>query len=301
MSIIRTAHRENPYAQIDKRVFSDVRISWQAKGLLGYLLSQPPNWQVNVKNLINQSPNGRDSVYSILKELTQAGYVTTSKRPVVQGKFAGLDYMVYETPRTASPYPVEPDTVSPDTVQPDTAPPDTEKPDVNNNEVNNTDFTNNDFTNNEERNPDEVSPGPSKPLKAKKQKPADPATHTGGAAKNELFEIYNEWFLEEVGAPPKMLKKDWVGLHQLKQYLGKLPNAKTADAPAKALGYILANWKKLEPYLQKQKDLSQINSNINAIIDQLKNGQPKRQPANKLDLQSLDDAASAYNFSGIGK
>lgn len=100
-SIIRAEkNRDNPYVMIARLVFEDERLSWKAKGIIGYLLSRPDNWQVNVADLQGRSTDGRDSCYAGLKELADHGYI--EKRQLREnGKLAGYEYVVFETPRTA--------------------------------------------------------------------------------------------------------------------------------------------------------------------------------------------------------
>lgn len=78
-NIVRTSKRENPFVMIDHRPLNDDNLSWQAKGLLAYLLSKPDNWIVIVADLVKRATNGRDSVNSILKELEQKGYIERIK------------------------------------------------------------------------------------------------------------------------------------------------------------------------------------------------------------------------------
>jgi hypothetical protein len=38
--------------------FNDARLSWEARGVMGYFLSKPDNWRVNTTDLWKQSPGG---------------------------------------------------------------------------------------------------------------------------------------------------------------------------------------------------------------------------------------------------
>jgi hypothetical protein len=64
----------NNFVQIDKAVFEDDRLSFKAKGILGYLLTKPDGWKVIVKDLCNHSTDGERAVYSGLNELRKYGY-----------------------------------------------------------------------------------------------------------------------------------------------------------------------------------------------------------------------------------
>ena len=127
MSIIRVAQRVNPFAQIDRRVFEDPRLSWKAKGLLGYLLSRPPGWKVRVPDLVKRSRDGREAVYSALSELIAAGYAERIQTRAC-GRFATFDYVIHEVPLTGFPEAVNSDAAGPDSVAPPAVRPDAENP-----------------------------------------------------------------------------------------------------------------------------------------------------------------------------
>lgn len=97
-SIIRVEkNKDNPYVMIDNRIFTDERISWEAKGLLGYLISRPDDWTVMVGDLVNRSTNGRDAVYNMIRELRIYGYVTREDERNEKGKIERVNYRVHET------------------------------------------------------------------------------------------------------------------------------------------------------------------------------------------------------------
>ncbi|WP_378210035.1 DnaD domain protein [Anoxybacteroides rupiense] len=98
MSIVRVRKRENPFVQIDRTVFEDHSLSWKAKGILGYLLSKPDNWQIYIADLEKKAKDGRDSVRTGLRELEENGYVRKVRTRGTNGKFAGWEYQVFETP-----------------------------------------------------------------------------------------------------------------------------------------------------------------------------------------------------------
>jgi hypothetical protein len=154
-TIFRTAKRENPYVQIDKTVLNDQRLSWKAKGLLAFLLSKPDHWEINIKNLIKQAKDGKEAVYSGIKELIKFGYIVRVESRN-KGRFAQIEYLIYENPQlagasnstysteefrqihqipTKTPLPENPDTVNRDTAKPETASPDTENPPLVNNDL----------------------------------------------------------------------------------------------------------------------------------------------------------------------
>lgn len=72
--VIRIRKRPNNFVMMDKTFLEDMRLSYKAKGILAYLLSKPDDWKVIVGNLVNNSKDGKASVYAGLKELKECGY-----------------------------------------------------------------------------------------------------------------------------------------------------------------------------------------------------------------------------------
>lgn len=99
MSVIHISKRENPYAQIDKRVLEDNRLSWRAKGILAYLLSKPSGWKVNVKDIWNNGAEGRNAVQDCLVELQKIGYAELKTVTGEHGKLSGSQWVISEEPK----------------------------------------------------------------------------------------------------------------------------------------------------------------------------------------------------------
>ena len=70
-----------PFTQIANEVLNDKKISLKAKGLYSYLFSKPASWQFSGHRIINDHTDGRDSVYSAIKELEDGGYLERCKLP----------------------------------------------------------------------------------------------------------------------------------------------------------------------------------------------------------------------------
>nr|DAE07696.1 MAG TPA: Dna polymerase B [Podoviridae sp. ct8mF2] len=97
MAIIRTK-REHNYTVISNKVYEKNQLSWQAMGLLGYLLTKPDNWQVMVAELVNvtkdtKKPTGREGIYNIINELKEKGFISVRKN-----SDGSTDYTVYDEP-----------------------------------------------------------------------------------------------------------------------------------------------------------------------------------------------------------
>jgi len=69
-TIIR-ARRRHRFVIIDQQAIEDTRLSWAARGLLGYLLSRPDDWKVLVNDLKKRGDLGRDGIYN--KRTSQRG------------------------------------------------------------------------------------------------------------------------------------------------------------------------------------------------------------------------------------
>src|SRR5699024_68920 len=67
-------------------------LSLQAKGLLSIFLSNSDDWELNMKEIIKRSKNGRDAHYNIVNELIKKGYF--ARVEVLNDKFQ-FQNMIY--------------------------------------------------------------------------------------------------------------------------------------------------------------------------------------------------------------
>lgn len=121
MAIIRQARPAGNFYILDKRISEDSRLTWEARGMLIFLLGKPDHWQVSTTALANETKDsrkasGRDSIRAILGELMAAGYVRRELCRAQGGKVDGYDYFVSEDP-------ISPETDLPATAQPGPANP----------------------------------------------------------------------------------------------------------------------------------------------------------------------------------
>jgi len=85
---------------IDNRTLGNKDLSWEARGMLSYLLSKPSTWTVQPNSLIQQSPSAkRDKVYEILNELESLGYLKSQQVHDDAGRFVKVERWVYELPQ----------------------------------------------------------------------------------------------------------------------------------------------------------------------------------------------------------
>ncbi|PSU23846.1 conserved phage C-terminal domain-containing protein [Photobacterium kishitanii] len=159
MTIIRS-ERRNRFTTISNSVFANNQLSFQAMGMLSYILSKPDNWRVSPAQLITVTKNtakktARDGVYAILKELREVGFIVRKKLstgetnyivydvPVGSKSFKNKENNKYKSNDFESDIPkkeqYEPDTVRPDADEPNLSKPTLIKTDIkqelNNNKV----------------------------------------------------------------------------------------------------------------------------------------------------------------------
>lgn len=100
MTIERCPHdRQNPYAQINRKIFTDPDLSWEAKGLLAYFISLPDNWSIKVCHLITLYQGrggGEKAIYAMINELINAGYCTRKQVKDERGFFGETIYHIRE-------------------------------------------------------------------------------------------------------------------------------------------------------------------------------------------------------------
>lgn len=147
---IRRTKRTGNFTTVRNEYLQDVNLSWKAKGLITYIMSLPPDWQLNLSDLKKRSKDGRDATAAGLRELITNGYCQRCKVRGDGGTFVGCDYEVSdikefepEQPQTENPFMDTPQTENPVTVNPETEKPDTGKPTlINTNPSNKTDIPN---------------------------------------------------------------------------------------------------------------------------------------------------------------
>jgi DnaD/phage-associated family protein len=77
--------------------FNDKRLSWEARGVMGYLLSKPDDWQVSMVDLERQSEAGMKVIRRILAELRKNGYMSRERVTASHGRFQWITTL-YESP-----------------------------------------------------------------------------------------------------------------------------------------------------------------------------------------------------------
>lgn len=89
--------KENPYKAMRRATFEDRRLSWEERGILGYLLVKRDDWEIDASDLWHAGNVGRDKIYKMLAHLEKVGYL---EREIIRerGQFARIRYLLHEEP-----------------------------------------------------------------------------------------------------------------------------------------------------------------------------------------------------------
>lgn len=99
--IVRSQH-DSKYFAVSRDTAQDKRLSWEARGILLYLLSKPDDWELQPLDLAQGC--GINKVYKLLKELDRAGYIQKSVERDDKKRFIRFIYTVYERPFNEKPF-----------------------------------------------------------------------------------------------------------------------------------------------------------------------------------------------------
>lgn len=123
---------ERDFCYMANEFLKDSRLSWKAKGIIAYVQMLPDDWVLNMRDLTNRATDGRDSLYSGIKELEKYGYCAKVMQRNPDGTIAGYAYEICDKsvfqPFTENPVTDVPQPENPCTVKPDTDKPGTENP-----------------------------------------------------------------------------------------------------------------------------------------------------------------------------
>jgi predicted transcriptional regulator len=106
-TIVRATYEDN-FFRMKRQTAQDKNLSFEARGMIAYILSQFDGWEMKVHDLQQNCAKGR--VYRILDELAQYGYLEKRKKTRVEGRWVWTPYVLHERP-----YPEKQDTEKQDT------------------------------------------------------------------------------------------------------------------------------------------------------------------------------------------
>lgn len=303
------AKADRRFTVIPNDILEDKGLSLKAIGLLCYLLKLPEDWEIHKSRLHTQLKDGRDAVINAFQELQDAGYIRAEKIRGERQKFTGFNYYVSDSKNFGKPVPEKPETVEPIPEKPKPENPVPENP-----ELLKTVFTKDCITKQVSLTSDEVKlpPKPEIPVFPKipipeNQKPAPKEK----ALFQKFIDIYDAWFKQENGIPPKLDGGAGNAAKCLIAYFQKIVKQRAqgegrelseADLEAEVLrGWkiVLDGWGTLEAFLQDKTRLVDINSNIQNILKQVKNGVTKAKP--RTIQQANGKSAGAYELLDVLK
>lgn len=258
---IRRSKPERDFSIIPNSTLQDETLSWQARGMLCYLLSMPVDWVINVKDLAKRSSkNGRDAAQKILNELIETGYVLR-EQVRDKGRFVGYNYVVYDLKQDL-PYPEKPDTANQETESPYPEKPYPAKPYPANQELqrihSTKDTPTNSFSSKEEN-------GGANDESEKSEKPLSAA----------MMELWKSSYTERVGSEPKEKRptKDWVAVAEFSKMVQTRKRGESVLE--KWASFLQKAWELGDPFVQNHYDpagLWGMYDRINAALSTKKSG-----------------------------
>lgn len=102
--IVRSKRPEKHFTVIGNEIIRDKTLSWRARGILVYLLSQPDDWKTTAAHLTAVGLEGRDAVRIALVELQDRGYLQRRKHQDDRGRWTTAIY-VFDDPQNPQPIP----------------------------------------------------------------------------------------------------------------------------------------------------------------------------------------------------
>lgn len=92
---LRFKNKRRTFTQVDNEIVNNAALSWQAKGLMLYLLSKTDGWEFFESEIVKHATNGKGSVSSIIQELIDVGYLERGERTRNEkGHLGGYIYQI---------------------------------------------------------------------------------------------------------------------------------------------------------------------------------------------------------------
>jgi hypothetical protein len=145
----------------------------------------------------------------------------------------------------------------------------------------------------------------SKVNKSKVKQSKDNNDASGEAPPESLYKrfisVYDQFIKLKTDCPAKIDGTQGKAAKEIIKYLQGASKDKSDEGVVNTWNYILSNWSRLEPFKQKKLKLSEINTDLINIINELKNGAKGKQSINSEGLDSLfDQYVTAKQQAGVG-
>lgn len=102
MATVFRIEKQKNYTVMSNHHLKNPALSLKAKGLLSQMLSLPDNWDYSLKGLAKINKESIDAIRTAVWELEKAGYIVRKQGHGERGKFASVEYIIYETPQINS-------------------------------------------------------------------------------------------------------------------------------------------------------------------------------------------------------
>lgn len=296
---------------IPNEILNASDLSLRAKGLICWMLSKPDDWVFFKKNIYDTMEEGKEAINKAWSELVKAGYIHSAPVRGEKGKMSGYYHRLYDYRVPGNPSVGKNDRVhgKPEVGKPAAGLPEAENPPLLNTNNSNTekqrisipngiDAAANGSKGQEENIPPGCDPPPANfDDKGEKGQEPQPKTKSKNGSKKghsgiypKFIDIYHIWFKSSHdGIPPKIDGAAGKAAKSIITYLKSIAKNQAAELPTtdeereeaalNAWSYILNNWHRVEMFYQQKTRLIDINSNLQNILTQLKNGKPQQKRA----------------------
>lgn len=92
-TIVRVSRHHERFTVLGNDMLRDARLSFRARGVLGYMLSLPGDWSVSSVNLAAAGTEGRDAIRAALRELEEVGHVLRRRERGEGGTLRTVTYV----------------------------------------------------------------------------------------------------------------------------------------------------------------------------------------------------------------
>lgn len=299
MNTIQREHHTKNFSIVPNVIFKS-GLSLRAVGLLTYILHLPDDWVLYKSYLYENMPkDGRDAIKTAWRELEDKGYIETVKSGTTsRGKLPEINYIVYDIPRKPGGF------QSAENPRSITRPSET-RPLLSTKKLRTKkQSTNVSLLSNDNNEP----PVSTEKIKAEKPQEKPPPNEKKQTTYQAFIAIYDTWFKKfNDGIPPNYANGNGNAAKAIINYIRTIVSQKAKAANEmmddgaldcrllESWELILKNWSKLEPFLQNKTRLVDINSNIQTIIQQVRNGKQKTGKQATGGDVSMDEIARSIN------
>jgi hypothetical protein len=102
MAIFREPLATKNFTQVPNHWLRDPRLTAKAKGVLAYIASHAPGYELTTVQIIAEMKDGESAVKSAIRELEKVGYLQRKQRRDENGRLSSTDYWIVESPDEAA-------------------------------------------------------------------------------------------------------------------------------------------------------------------------------------------------------